>query len=48
MEYVKGKLYFSDVNDKIKGFPCLDSNLECDYLIVGGGIDGAITAYYFA
>lgn len=48
MEYVKGKPYFSDVKDKIKGFPCLDKNIECDYLIVGGGIDGAITAYYFA
>ena len=48
MEYVKGKPYFSDVKDKTKGFSYLDKNIECDYLIVGGGIDGAITAYYFA
>ena len=38
MEYVKGKPYFSDVENKIKSFPYLDKNIECDYLIVGGGI----------
>lgn len=48
MEYVKGKPYFSDVEDKIKSYPYLDENISCDCLVVGGGIDGAITAYYLA
>lgn len=45
-EYVKGKPYFCDVCDKIKSYPYLDKNVSCDCLVVGGGIDGAITAYY--
>ena len=47
-EYVKGKPYFCDVTEKIQSFPYLDYDISCDCLIVGGGIDGAITAYYFA
>ena len=47
-EYVKGEPYFCDVSEKICSFPYLEHDISCDNLIVGGGIDGAITAYYFA
>ena len=47
-EYVKGKPYFCDVTEKIQSFSYLECDISCDCLIVGGGIDGAITAYYFA
>ena len=46
-EYVKGKPYFCDVSDRLKSFPFLTQNIKCKNLIIGGGIDGAITAYYF-
>ena len=47
-EYVKGEPYFCDVSEKICSFPYLEHDISCDNLIVGGGIDGAITACYFA
>ena len=48
MEYVKGKPYFSDTEDKIKQYKYLDKNLKCELLIIGGGIDGAIANYYLS
>src|SRR5574344_2281324 len=47
-EYVKGTPYFTDTEKKLEQFPYLDKDITCDVLIIGGGIDGAITAYYFA
>ena len=29
-------------------YPYLSSNIECDVIVVGGGICGAITAYFLA
>lgn len=46
-EYVKGKPYFSDTDTKIPQHKYLDENICTDVLIIGGGIDGAITSYYF-
>lgn len=46
-EYVKGKPYFSDVQTKIPQKKYLDGNIKTDVLIIGGGVDGALTAYYF-
>ena len=35
--------------NKIKNiYPYLSDNMECDVVIVGGGISGAITAYFLA
>ena len=48
MEYVKGKPYFCDCEEKIKQYPYLDKNLTCDILIIGGGIDGAIANFYLS
>ncbi len=48
IEYVKGKPYFCDTSQKIKQYPYLDKNIECDVLIIGGGINGAIANYFFS
>ncbi|MEG1751800.1 MAG: FAD-dependent oxidoreductase [Clostridia bacterium] len=47
-EYVKGKPYFINTQTKINAFPYLNENVICDVLIIGGGIDGAITNYFFS
>ncbi len=48
MEYVKGQPYFCQVENKIKQYPYLNKNVECEILIIGGGIDGAILNYYLS
>lgn len=47
-QFVAGKPYFTDVAHKHTPFPYLDSDLETDVLIIGGGIDGMLCAYYFS
>lgn len=48
MEYVKGQPYFCQNQEKIKQYPYLNKNIECEILIIGGGIDGAILNYYLS
>ena len=48
MEYVKGQPYFCQVKEQIKKYTYLNEDLDCDILIVGGGIDGAIFNYYLS
>lgn len=48
IQYVKGSPYFSNVKNKLKQYSYLNKQLKCDILVVGGGIDGAITLYYLA
>lgn len=48
IHYVKGKPYFSDAEQKIKQYPYLNQNMDCEVLIIGGGINGAIANYYFS
>ncbi len=48
MEYVKGQPYFCQVKEPIKMYPYLNKDINCDILIVGGGIDGAILNYYLS
>jgi len=48
MEYTKGKPYFCLTQDRIKQYKYLDKDIECDVLIIGGGIDGAIANYYLS
>ena len=48
MEYIKGKPYFCYAKDKIKQYEYLKNHLECEILIIGGGIDGAIANYYLS
>lgn len=48
MEYIKGNSYFCETSSKIKQFSYLDKNINCDILIVGGGINGAILNYFLS
>ena len=48
MEYIKGSPYFCAAKDQIKQYPYLKNNLNCEILIIGGGIDGAIANYYLS
>ena len=41
-----GNLYFKDISNIKYKYEYLSENLECDTVIIGGGISGAITAYY--
>lgn len=47
MEYVKGTPFFTQ-GEKIKQYNYLNKDAECDVLIVGGGIDGAIVNFYLS
>lgn len=40
--------YWNSVNTGYKKYPSLNSNQECDVVIVGGGISGCLTAYYLS
>ena len=48
MEQVKGTPYFCNNVKKIKQYPYLEQNINCNILIIGGGIDGAIANYYLS
>lgn len=48
MELVKGNTFFDKTENKIKQYKYLNENLECDILIIGGGIQGTISNYYLS
>lgn len=48
MESIKGVPYFDKVKNQIKQYNYLNHDLGVDILIIGGGIDGAITNYYLS
>ena len=48
MEYVKGSPYFCQTKTKLRQYPYLDKKLNCEILIIGGGIDGAIANFYLS
>lgn len=48
MEYVLGKNYFFNKDNALKPYPYLNRDLECEILIIGGGINGAILNYYLS
>nr|MCM0166871.1 FAD-binding oxidoreductase [Paeniclostridium ghonii] len=47
-EYVKGKPIFTNINNTNKQYEYLTKDIETDVLVVGGGVTGAICAYYLA
>ncbi|MCX8074501.1 MAG: FAD-binding oxidoreductase [Clostridia bacterium] len=48
MQLTDGNLYFQK-NEKIKNtYPYLSHDINCEILIIGGGITGAITAFFLA
>ena len=48
MDIIKGTPYFTQNVPPIKQSPYLNKDHTCDVLIVGGGIDGAICAYFLS
>ena len=48
MQYVYGTPYFCSNFKKIKQYKYLNSNIDTDILIVGGGVCGAILNYYLS
>ena len=48
VQYVQGKPIFTSINKNIKQYPYLSKNIESEVCIIGGGVTGAIAAYYLA
>ncbi len=48
MNLVDGNLYFKKISKNNKQYNYLNENINCDVLIIGAGVSGAITAYYMA
>lgn len=48
MKYVCGINFFANINEKLKNYPYLNKNIDCDILIIGGGINGAIANYFLS
>lgn len=48
MQFTNGNIYWREKTKIQKTYPYLTHNTSCDVLIVGGGITGAITAYFLA
>ena len=48
MNLTDGNLYFKKVASPKMQYSYLYENIKCDVLVIGGGISGAITAYYLA
>lgn len=46
--YVKGECIFVKENKNIRQFNYLTEDIECDVLVVGGGVTGSIAGYYFS
>ena len=47
-QLVNGNSYFIRDQKTQKQFEYLNENIECDVLIIGGGVTGAILSYYFS
>ena len=47
MNYVKGNSYFINESSKQKQYNYLNENIDCDVLIIGSGVTGALLSYYF-
>lgn len=48
MQYIKGDAYYAQTTDKNRQYPYLNSDISCELVIIGGGIDGAIANYYLS
>ncbi|MDO4283646.1 MAG: FAD-dependent oxidoreductase [Clostridia bacterium] len=48
MQFTNGNIYWREKTKIHKTYPYLTHHVSCDVLIVGGGITGAITAYFLA
>ncbi len=48
MKLIAGNMLWTNIDPIPNKYPYLSDNLECDALIIGGGITGAICAYYLS
>lgn len=48
MKFLSGERYFYSINKKLKKYSYLNKNINCDILIIGGGINGAILNYHLS
>ena len=48
LQYVQGRPIFTNINEHKNQYPYLTKNIDTDVCIIGGGITGAITSYYFS
>ena len=48
MKLIDGNLYFKNISKNNTQYGYLNENINCDVLIIGAGVSGAITAYYMA
>ena len=48
MQLKNGNIFWTKKNEIKNTYPYLTKDISCDVLVVGGGIAGAITAYYLA
>lgn len=48
VKYVQGKPLFTYINKNKKQYSYLTEDIETDVCIIGGGVTGAIAAYYFS
>lgn len=48
VQYVQGKPIFTSLNKDKRQFNYLDTDLDTDICIIGGGVTGCITGYYFS
>lgn len=48
MQLTNGNLYWQKKSKIQKTYPYLTNDTKCDVLVIGGGINGAITAYFLA
>lgn len=46
MKLVSGDLFWTKVTPINKQYPYLDKDIKCDVCIIGGGVTGALAAYY--
>lgn len=47
MNLTSGKLFWTEGSDRFK-YPILNENIKCDVLIIGGGVSGAMCAYFLS
>ena len=48
LQYAQGRPIFTNINEHKNQYPYLTKNIDTDVCIIGGGITGAITSYYFS
>jgi glycine/D-amino acid oxidase-like deaminating enzyme len=48
MQHTNGNIFWTKKNEIKNTYPYLTKDISCDVIIVGGGITGAVTAYFLA